>query len=311
MTLFVGLASNLNRQRASEAAGFAVVAIAAAAFIGWWTGLPLLASWGAGFPAMKPVAAACIGALGLALIDPWRNSHFAVAVGLTVVVLAALDLLGIDFGINRWLVPRAAVPGTNAMVVSLGLAGTSLALSRLEGHHFAATALGGLTGMGAVYALLNIYLTGLDPLSGSVEPPALPIIIGQLCVAAGIILQIGTMPALRKPRPLWHLHIVLGCAIITPLLLFGAYAGLSIAVVQARHAQGELMSEAHTLSAEVDREIIGEIERLQALAASPSLRDGDFNEFRRQAEVSLTLRRNGNIVLIDRNMREIVNASGP
>jgi PAS domain S-box-containing protein len=311
VTQFVGPATNLNRQRASETAGLAAAAIAAAAFIGWWSGLPLLASWGAGFPAMKPVAAACIGALGLALIYPGRNSRFAVVVGLVVVVLAALDLFGIDFGLNRWLVPRAAVPGTNAMVVSLGLAGASLALSRLEGHHFAATALGGLTGMGAVYALLNIYLTGLDPLSGSVEPPALPTIIGQLCVAAGIILQIGTMPALRKPRPLWHLHIVLGCAIITPLLLFGAYAGLSIAVAQARHALGDLMREAHTLAAEVDREIIGEIERLQALAASPSLRDGDFAEFRRQAEASLTLRQSGNIVLIDRNMRQLVNAWEP
>ncbi len=311
MTLFVGLATNLNRQRASEVAGFAAAAIAAAAFIGWWAGLPLLASWVAGFPGMKPVSAACLGALGLALIYPARNSRFTVAVGLAVTVLATLDLFGIDSGINRWLVPRTAVPGTNAMVVVLGLAGASLALSRLEGHQFAATALGGLAGMGAVYALLNIYVTGLDPLASSVEPPALPTIIGQLCVAAGIILQIGTMPALRKPRPLWQLHIVLGCAIVTPLLLFGAYAGLSIAAVQARHVLGDLMSGAHTLSAEVDREIIGEIERLQALSASPSLRDGDFAEFQRQAAASLTLHQGGNIVLIDRNMRQLVNARGP
>jgi PAS domain S-box-containing protein len=311
VTLFVGLASILNRQRASEAAGFATVAIVAGAFVGWWAGLPLLASWGAGFPPMKPVTAVCLGGLGLALIYPARNSRFAVAVGLAVAILAALDLFGIDFGINRWLVPRAVVPGTNAMAVALGLAGASLALSRLEGHHFAATALGGLTGVGAVYALLNIYLTGLDPLSSSVEPPALPTIIGQLCVAAGIILQIGTLPALRKPRPLWHLHIVLGCAIITPLLLFGAYAGLSVAAVQARHALNDLTGRAHTLSAEVDREIISEIERLQVLAASPALRDGDFAEFRRQAEASLTLHQSGGILLIDRNMRQLVKAGRP
>jgi len=46
----------------------------------------------------------------------------------------------------------------------------------------------------------------------------------------------------------------------------------------------QLTIEAHTLSANVDREIIGEIERLQALSASPSLRQGDFAEFQRQAE---------------------------
>jgi PAS domain S-box-containing protein len=311
VTPFVGQAGNLKRQRAGEAAGVAAVAIAAAAFTGWWAGLPLLASWGAGFPAMKPVAAACLVALGLALIYPGRNSRLPVAVGLATAVLAALDLLGIDFGINRWLVPRAAVHGTNAMAVALGLAGAALALSRLEGYHFAATALGGLTGMGAVYALLNIYLTGLDPLSGSIEPPALPTIIGQLCVAAGIISQIGTMPALRKPRPLWHLHIVLGCAIITPLLLFGAYAGLSIAAAQVRQVRESLTIEAGTLSANVDREIIGEIERLQALAASLSLRQGDFAEFQRQAEASLGFPQSGNIVLIDSNMRQLVNTRVP
>jgi PAS domain S-box-containing protein len=309
--VLVGQAGNLKRQRASEAAGFVAVAIAAAAFIGWWTGLPLLASWSAGFPAMKPVAAACLGALGLALIHPGRNSRFAVAVGLAATALAAIDLVGIDFGINRLLVPRAAVPGTNAMAVALGLAGASLALSRLEGYHFAAMALAGLTGMGAVYALLNIYLTGLDPLSGSIEPPALPTIIGLFCVAAGIILQIGTMPALRTPQPLWHLHIVLGCAIITPLLLFGAYAGLSIATAQLRQVRNELMSEARILSAGVDREIVGEIERLQALAASPSLHQGDFAEFQRQAEASLALQQHGNIVLIDRNMQQLVNTFVP
>ncbi len=311
MTQFVGPAVDLKRQHASVAAGFAAVTIAAVAFIGWWAGLPLLASWAAGFPAMKPVAAACLGTLGLVLIYPGRNSRFAVAVGLAVAVIAALDMLGIDFGINRWLVPRAAVPGTNAMPGSLGLAGASLALSRLEGYHFAATALVGLSGMGAVYALLNIYLTGLDPLSGSIEPPALPTIVGQLCVAAGIILQIGTMTALRKPRPLWHLHIVLGCAIITPLLLFGAYAGLSIATAQLRLVRNNLMSEARILSAGVDREITGEIERLHALAASPSLRQGDFAEFQRQAEASLALQQRGNIVLIDRNMQQLVNTFVP
>src|SRR5262249_41106682 len=166
------------------------------------------------------------------------------AVGLAAALLAALDLLGIDFGINRWLVPRTVVPGTNAMAVALGLAGASLALSLFERYHFAATALAGLTGLGTGYALLNIYLTGLDPLSRSIEPPALRTIIGLFCVAAGIILQIGTIPALRTPRPLWHLHIVLGCAIITPLLLFGAYAGLTIATAQVRLIHNELMREA-------------------------------------------------------------------
>jgi hypothetical protein len=45
MTLFA-LVRSLKRQHAGQAAGFAAVTIAAAAFIGWWVSLPLLSSWG-------------------------------------------------------------------------------------------------------------------------------------------------------------------------------------------------------------------------------------------------------------------------
>src|SRR5258708_29803064 len=110
MTLFA-LVPSLNRQHARQAAGFAAVTIAAAVLIGWWGGLPMLSSWGSGFAATKPVAALCLAALGLALVHPGKNSRFALAVGLAVAAIAVLDLFGVDFGLNLWLVPRAAVPG--------------------------------------------------------------------------------------------------------------------------------------------------------------------------------------------------------
>jgi hypothetical protein len=116
---------------------------------------------------------------------------------------------------------------------------------------------------------------------------------------------------LRKPRPLWHLLVMLGCAIVAPLLLFGAYAAIRIADAQFDEVREGLMSEARTLSAGVDREIVGEIERLQALAASPSLRQGDLAELQPQAEASLAMRQSGNIMLIDRNMRQLVNTWVP
>ncbi len=50
---------------------------------------------------------------------------------------------------------------------------------------------------------------------------------------------------------------------------------------------------------------------MQTLAASPSLRDGDFVGFRRQAEASLGLRQSGNVVLVDRNMQQLVNTAVP
>jgi hypothetical protein len=100
---------------------------------------------------------------------------------------------------------------------------------------------------------------------------------------------------------------MLGLAIVAPLLLFGAYAGFRIADEQLRDIQEDLTLETRTLSANVDREIIGEIERLQALAASLSLRQGDFAEFQRRAEAALGLPQSGNIVVIDPNLQQLVN----
>jgi PAS domain S-box-containing protein len=319
------LVRSLKRQHASQAAGLAAVTIAAAVLIGWWTGVPILSSWGAGFPPLRPLGALCLAALGLALVHPGKDSRLPFAVGLAVAGLAALGLalvlFNVDLGaINRWLVPSAVVPGlgkatfraASAGTVALGFAGGSLALSRFEPHRFTATMLAGIAGAIAVFALLG-YLTGVDTLYGSmsVNSPPLPTAVGLLCIASGIISRIGTMPVLRTPRPLWHLLVMLGCAIVAPLLLFGTYAGFRIADAQLRDVQEDLSIEARTLSAKVDSEIIGEIERLQALAASPSLRQGDFADFQHQAEASLALRRSGNIVLIDRNMQELVHTAVP
>jgi PAS domain S-box-containing protein len=326
VTVFVGQAGDLRRERASQAAGLAAVIIAAAVLIGWWAGLPLLSIWASGLPAMTPTGASVLAALGLALMHPGKDSRFAFAVGLIVAALAAvglgLALFNVDLrlGIDRLLAPWAAVPEPGAALLRLqsaatlafGLAGGSLALSRFERYRLAATMLASIAGAIAVFALLG-YLAGTDTLysSVSVNSPPLPTAAGLLCVAGGILLRIGTMPALRKSRPLWHLLVMLGCAIVAPLLLFGAYAGFSITDAQLRNVREDLAMEARALSANVDREIIGEIERLQALAASPSLRQGDFAEFQRQAEASLGLRQSGNIVLIDRNMQQLVNTRVP
>jgi PAS domain S-box-containing protein len=318
--LYVGQAGSLKRQHASEVAGFTAVAISTAALIGWWAGSPLLSSWGSGFAAMKPATALYLAALGAALVYSGKNSSFAVAIGLAVAAGAAFDLGQDLLGIDYWLAPRDTVPvngaGSFRMItgtkLAIALAGVSLALSRFEGHRFMATVLGGLAGVIAIFGLLG-YLTSIHTLYGlaSVRPPALPTSVGLLCVAGALLLRIGSMPIFRKPRPLWHLLIMLGGAIIAPLLLFGFNVAVSVADTQLNQVRNELMSEARTLSAEVDREIVGEIERLQALATSPSLREGNFAEFQRQAEASLALRQSGNVMLIDRDMRQLVNTWVP
>jgi PAS domain S-box-containing protein len=323
VTLFVAQVRNLNRRCASQVAGFAAVAIATAAYIGWWVSLPLLSNWGSGFATVKPVTALSLIALGLALVHPGKNWHSTFAVCLVVTAIAAFDLLdqyGIDFGINGFnslLVPRAAAPEPETLFrmisgvpVAIILVGLALALSRLERYHFASTALAGLAGAMQLYALLN-YLSGIRSLYGQIETPTPLTAIGLFCVVISIILRIGATPALRRQRPLWHLQIMLGFAIITPLLLSGVHTGLRITDAQIHEGQNELMSEARTVSADVDREIIGGIENLQALAVSPSLRHGDFAAFQQQAEASRAFRHGGNIMLVDRNMQQIVNTWVP
>jgi hypothetical protein len=311
VTLFARLPGSLNRQRASQAAGFAAMAIAAAALIGWRAGLPLLSIWGSGYFAIGPFAVLMLAAFGLALVHPGGDSRFAFALGLAGIACAAVGLVvvlfDIELGIESWLAPRAPLAGsfrvTSAGMLAFGLAAGALALGRFERHRLAATVLASIAGGITVFALLG-YLSGVDSLYGSasVNSPSLPAAVGLLCVAVGIILRIGTMPVLHRARPLWHLLVMLGCSIVAPFLLFGAYAGFRIADAQFDQVREDLLSESRILSAGVDQETIGEIERLQALAASPSLRQSDFAEFQRQAEASLALRQTGDIVLIDRNM---------
>jgi PAS domain S-box-containing protein len=318
VTLFVGQASSLKRQRASQVAGLSAVTIGVAVVIGQWAGLPMLSSWGSGLPAMRSLGALWLTAFGLALVRPGKDSRLAFAVGLAGIVGATLGLVlllfKIELGIDRWLGLRAlgSLRVTSAGMLAFGLVAGALALSRFEGHRFAATVLAGIVGGITALALLG-YLSGVDTLYGStsVNSPSLPAAFGLLCVAVGIISRIGTMPTLRRPRPLRHLLVMLGLAIVAPLLLFVAYAAFRIADAQLDDVREDLTMEARTLSAGVDQEIVGEIERLQALAASPSLRQGDFAEFQRQAEASLALRQSGNIVLIDRNMQQLLNTAVP
>jgi hypothetical protein len=77
------------------------------------------------------------------------------------------------------------------MPFSLAPIGAALALSRVEKYHFAAILLAGLGGIMAAFGLLA-YVAGIPVFLGAVQTPPLPSLIGHLCIAAGIILRIGT-----------------------------------------------------------------------------------------------------------------------
>jgi hypothetical protein len=301
MEPFAGqLGSLKTRQHAGEVAGFVAVTIAAAALIGLLIRSPLLSAWGSGLPAMRPLGDLCLATLGLALVHPGKDSRIAFTVGPAIAALAALELglvaLVILFNIqpgiiDRWLARWAIAPGlgaaafqiAGAATAAFGAAGGSLAsFSRFERYRFAAILAAAC--IIAVFVLLG-YLTGVGTLYGSVsvDSPPLPTALGLLFVAGGTM----SVPVFQRRRPLWQLLVILGTVGVAPLVLFGAYAGFRIVQAQLRQVREDLTIEARAL---FDREIIGEIERLQALAASPWLRRGDFAEFQRQGEASLALR---------------------
>jgi hypothetical protein len=288
VTSFVGLGGRTKRQRCESSCWLhdrmGCVAAAAVEFGGGFRDRE--AGDGVGPCGLWPRPPAPRQGLALCVRGRSRGGSFP-ALGLAAV------FFNVAPDIDRWLAPRqpslrataASFRFTNVATLALALAGGSLALSCFERHRLAATLLGGLAGTIAVFVLLG-YLTGIDTLYGaaSVGPPALPTTVCLLSIAGGIVIGIGAMPAFRKPRPLWHLLTILGCAIIAPLLLFGVYTGFSIGDARFDEVRRELSSEARTLSAQVDRDIIGEIGRLEALAASPALRQGDYAAFQRQAE---------------------------
>jgi PAS domain S-box-containing protein len=266
---------------------------------------------------MSPVSALCLASLGLELMRR-SSGHGAGVVGAAVTVVAAISL-GIAL-LRAALEPDASPQPEQGMellatpaATALGLvvAGAALALGRFERNDLAAAVLASIAGAIALFVLLG-YAIGIHALFDvtPISSPPLPTVVALLCIALGIIMRLGAGP-LRRPRPLWHYLAVLGWAIVAPLLLFGVYAGARMADAQLGQVRSELIDAARALSADIDREIIGEIETLEALAASPSLQRGDFAAFQRQAEAPLTLRQSGNIALFDRNLGQIVNTSVP
>lgn len=114
-----------------------------------------------------------------------------------------------------------------------------------------------------------------------------------------------------RPRPLLHYLILLGLVTLVPLVLFSSYAVTRIRDSQQAAIKDQLQQVARSLSDAIDREIQGELETLEALAASPSLAVGDFAAIHRQALSALVVRQQGAILLFDRDRRELVNTWVP
>jgi hypothetical protein len=192
MTLFA-LVRNLKRQHAGQAAGFAAVTIAAAAFIVWWVSLPLLSSWGSGFATVKTYGGP----------------------------------------VSRGPRPRGACArGRFARAQPLRKVSLRRCCARRPCRRHSSVRPAGVP-----------ELSGGHTFYGSIRTPTPLTAVGVHCVAGAIVLRGGTMPALRKSRPLWlwQLQVMLGCAIIAPLLLFSVYTGIRITDAQLRDVRENLV----------------------------------------------------------------------
>ncbi len=289
-------------------AGTLAIMIGALALVGWITGPAWLTSWGSGFATMKPITAILVMALGLSLVrEVDDRGRRLLAQGVIAISVFSLmqDLLGRDLGLERLLAPRSAspVPGTvgwrMASATAVGLLAAALGILLAGTRKTAAAGLAAAAGVVALFVLLSFAmgtetLDRLTPFSSV----SLPTAFALIALGTGLLTSNGPRLYPTQPWPLQRLLLLLSGAIVGPLLLFGIYAGGRIAQSQLQQSRAELVASARTLSAAVDREIAGEIETLLALAASPSLREGDIAAFYRQAQASLEYRHRGAILLI-------------
>jgi two-component sensor histidine kinase len=135
--------------------------------------------------------------------------------------------------------------------------------------------------------------------------------------AADDLLTSDTVPDLSsssrlrlRALPLSTLLIFVTLAVLSPMLLFGAYT-LNVQSANDRAAERSRLSTlALDLVNAVDRELSGQIATAQMLAASRSLQRGDHMEFWEQAEDAAS-RANGHFILIDRDHQQLVNTHVP
>lgn len=287
------------RPLAEQAAGLLCIVIALSVLVGWLTGEPSLTAWGNGLPAMRPLSAVFMIVMGVGLAFGAAEQALSRVCGWVVLCGSAIGL-GIDvISIGGQGAPLL-MPSSASMAFLL--MGFVLALGHRPDLRLA-TASAALAA-GAVGTIITLgYLSGLQSLlhaRGMHNVLAAPAAIGLVLLSWGLTSRALRRPGELQPRPLAFYLAVLGLAVPLPLFLFAVHAGFNISAAQQASNREQLLLAARRVSQTVDREIQGEFETLQALAASPSLATGNFNPFRAQAMASLSIRGGGGIVLLDR-----------
>ncbi len=114
--------------------------------------------------------------------------------------------------------------------------------------------------------------------------PALEILDGNA--------QEGTprMTRASRPRPLGHFVALLLLTLLLPILILGAVVVTRVGILDRDRADHQALQVAISVSADIDREIDGNIESLLALATSAELRKGNLGAFYQQASQAMSHR---------------------
>ena len=300
------------------------MAIAVSALVGWWLAVPWLTSWHPEWPTLKPVTALCLLALGLVTardeVDSAVGQRVASVVAGFLAVSALQSFFKLNFGIDAWFAPTGVYPGPGTF--SLGMApGTAVALASVS-LVIALNCRARWAGLDVILLAIAIglgVLSAFDYLAGhNVEDRArfnrsmsLPTTVAILALSAVLARRVVMTSPRAHARPIMHLLIALGLFVLIPIMTLGTYIKVRVEDRQAFQVREQLVRVARGLSADVDRELIGEVETLRGLSLSPSFVSGDFVEVQRQLEAALAVRNRGAFILVNLTGQQLINTRVP
>lgn len=115
---------------------------------------------------------------------------------------------------------------------------------------------------------------------------------------------------LTQARPLAQYLVLLVLSILIPSILLAGSLVWHISALDRERADGQALQLARTAAGAVDRDLEGSTETLLALASSPSLLNGDFAAFHRQAKEAM-MYRGLNVLMRAPDGQQILNTRVP
>ncbi|WP_376096419.1 HWE histidine kinase domain-containing protein [Roseomonas sp. CCTCC AB2023176] len=276
---------------------------------------------------MQPWTAVSVILAGAALwfLAAGRRAGALPALGVLLIAAGALfqHATGRDLGVDTLLFGEAVIAapprhgpypgrisiGTATSFALLGAALLGLAVARGHGGRAAAAGLALAAALPPAFALLG-YAAGLDPFQHGVLRRWAMSLPTAVAIGAGAV---GTLslawPRWRARTARWSQAMLVLGVLLPALGLAGALA-MRLAVAERARLEDQAASAAADLAALVAREFTLQRGRLQALAASPALAEGDLRAFHALAS-GMQAATGTHVLLVDAAGRHVLNTRLP